>query len=68
MCPSDYKIVLLDRMLTVFVWHDLGTGVSLEDPYWQSHVETMENNRHKGTKFCYEHGGIEKMYYSGGTL
>ena len=67
-CPSDYAIAIKDKRAIVSVWHDLGTGASTDDPYWQSHIWDYENNMYnKGTEFPYEHGSIEKMYYSSGT-
>ena len=66
-CPSDYAIVIKDKRAIVSIWHDLGTGASPEDPYWRSHVRNNENNMFNGTEFPYEHGSIEKMYYSSDT-
>jgi len=66
-CPSDYSIVIKDKKALISIWHDLGTGVSPEDPYWQSHIWDDKNNHYKGTQFPYQHGSIFRMYYSSGT-
>ena len=66
-CPSDYSIEIKYNRAIISVWHDLGTGVSPEDPYWRSHIWDKENNLFKGTEFQYEHGSIKRMYYSSGA-
>lgn len=63
-CPTDYLVVVNGDETIVKAWHDLGTGLSIEDPSWQSHLITDENGLSIGPHFQYEHGGISKMYDS----
>ena len=66
-CPSDYDLVIEDRKLTISVWQDLGTGISLEDPFWQSHTATLVNRRRWG-QALYKYGSIKAMFNSANTL
>ena len=79
-CPSDYEIVMKDKILNIRIWRDLGTGACPEDPCWQSQVASIENIyssvsrgfsignfRSSESKYPYEHGSIRTMFDSGGT-
>ena len=67
-CPTDFSMRVIGRKRLVFLWYDLGTGESPEDPYWQSHVPLIY---YEGTPswdlptFPYEHGSIREMYEEG---
>ncbi len=63
-CPTDYSVVVKDDEAVLEAWHDLGNGFSVEDPSWQSHLYSRQNNMHEGSQFNYEHGSISKMYES----
>ena len=66
-CPSDHSILIRDKKLVITVWHDLGTGLTREDPHWSCHIGDDENNYAKGNEFLYEHGSIRRMFYSSGA-
>lgn len=63
-CPTDYSVVAKDDEAVVKVWHDLGNGLSVEDPSWQSHMWSKGNGIYRGVQFKYEHGSISKIYDS----
>ncbi|CAD6565711.1 MAG: hypothetical protein ASARMPREDX12_006733 [Alectoria sarmentosa] len=63
-CPTDYSVVVEDDEAVLEAWHDLGNGLSVEDPSWQSHLYSDQNKLLKGLQFNYEHGSISKMYDS----
>ena len=67
-CPSDYEFIMKDCMLTVSIWRDLGKGTYLEDPCWRSQIDANDDYRLRSNKFLYEHGSIESMFNSAGTL
>ena len=54
-----------DNKVVVRVFYDFGTGLSSEDPYWQSHFcKQHANNLYTESRFDYEHGSISRMYHS----
>ena len=62
-CPTDYIVDVTKGGKEVFihVWQDLGTGTSLDDPYWKSHLWDVKHNSHyRGEAFDYEHGSIRR--------
>ena len=67
-CSTDYSIVAKDNdeavVVVVKAWHDLGTGLSVRDRYWQSHLFSLKYGLYTRVKFNYEHGSISKMYDS----
>ena len=61
-CPTDCVLIRTHEKFLVVIWKDLGTGNSLEDPYWRSH--TLDSGNRLGLKgsFNYEHGSIRRAY------
>lgn len=63
-CPTDYSVGAGNDEVIVKAWYDLGSGLSVEDPSWQSHLWTSTNGILVRPKFKYEHGSISKLYDS----
>ena len=63
-CPTDISIFVKEDEAYIVAWSDLGTGNSLQDPCWQSHLWTHWNNIGKGSRFEYDHGSVRAMYSS----
>lgn len=63
-CPTDYSVLVEDDEAVVKAWHDLGNGLSAEDPSWRSQLYSRQNGIFRGLQFNYEHGSISKMYNS----
>ena len=52
------------RSTTMFyVWQDLGSGLSLEDPFWRSHLHGEGANKDYSTRFEYEHESIYRQVH-----
>ena len=62
-CPTDFLVWISHNEITFWVWQDLGTGASPEDPFWRSHT-TAAFNDVPSSVFDYEHGSIMKTYLS----
>ena len=67
-CPTEFRVFTYDRDVTLRVWQDLGSGISPTDPYWCSHIPSVNNSLYRGTKFDYEHGSIVDSFYKGTPL
>lgn len=63
-CPTDFSVMAENDEAVVKIWYDLGNGLSVEDPCWQSHFWSEEDALLQGMPFNYEHGSISKMYDS----
>ena len=62
-CPTDYAIIANKDEVVVMAWHDLGNGLSVKDPCWQSHVYTAENNTVSAKTFEWRnHASVVRMY------
>ena len=46
-----YSVVSKDDKTIVKVWSDLGSGFSVKDPCWQSHLSSNQNGIRTGSQF-----------------
>ena len=63
-CSTDFSVAIHYDEAVIEVWSDLGAGLPLRDPSWQSHLYSEQNGLFQEMQFNYEHGNISKMYNS----
>lgn len=62
-CSSDYAIIANKEEVVIMAWRDLGNGLSVKDPCWQSQVFTPENIGVGAKRSIYrDHASVVRMY------